>query len=83
MQQPGHQALVPTKHKFLVQTAIWYDLANDGKANKEMTDMIQELQPGMTRKQANQSFHCTIHPKFVVTRGSHQAKRSESTSNND
>jgi hypothetical protein len=49
--------------------AIWYDLTNDGKTNKEMTDMIQELQLGMTRKQANQSFHCTIHPKFVGTRG--------------
>ena len=34
-----------------------------------MTDMIQELQPGMNRKQANQSFHRTIRPKFVGTGG--------------
>jgi hypothetical protein len=66
----GRQALVPAKQqKFLVQTAIRYDRANNGKSNKEMTDMIQKLQPGMTRKQDNQSFQCTIHPKFVATGG--------------
>lgn len=61
----GRKPLVDeTKQNFLKDTLIRHDRGNDGKSPSETIDVIQELVPGLDRKQAAQAFHRTIRPKI-------------------
>ena len=52
-----------SQQKFVVDTMIQYDRANDGKSPKEMIDMVLEVNSDLSRKQASQTINWTIRPK--------------------
>lgn len=52
------------QQKFLCDTLIRHDRANDGKSPKETLDLIQELNLALDRKQASQTYNRTIRPKI-------------------
>jgi len=61
--------IAPADQKFLRDTIIRHDRANDGKNPAETINLIQEMNPNLSRKQASQVWNRTIHPKIVSNGG--------------
>jgi hypothetical protein len=49
----------------LIDTFIRHDHANDGKSGKEVVDLILQLEPDLSQKQASQAFHHTVFPRHL------------------
>ena len=57
----GHKPIIQKKEqKFVADITAWHDRANDGLKVCAVIERIQDLKPGMTKKQASNYFRLTL-----------------------